>query len=146
MVSLMLSLLATAAPPKVVAPEWTMLNLPVELQALYNQSLAEALRKQGMEVMTAHEINALLGLERQRQLTGCADDATSCMAELANALGADATLMVHLARFRDGSFRGQVSLISSVDGKTLSTTKVSARSDSQLIDALELAATELAAP
>jgi TolB-like protein len=53
------------------------------------------------DVISSRDIQALLGLERQKQLLGCADDAQSCMAELSGALGARFVLTGSLARLGD---------------------------------------------
>lgn len=42
-----------------------------------------------LEAIGQSDIAAMLGLERQKQLLGCAEDAASCLAELAGALDAD---------------------------------------------------------
>lgn len=49
---------------------------------------AEAGRRGYFDVISSREVQSLLGLERQKQLLGCATDATSCFAELSGALGA----------------------------------------------------------
>lgn len=49
---------------------------------------AEASRSPHYKALSASEMAALIGIERQKQLLGCADDETSCLAELAGALGA----------------------------------------------------------
>jgi hypothetical protein len=52
-----------------------------------NQFIAGALTDQGLEVITSHDITAALGVERQKQLLGCAE--SSCLAELGGAMGVD---------------------------------------------------------
>ncbi len=138
--------LVSGATPKVVSPEWNAVNVKKELVTFYADALADGLRKQGLEVVTAQDIATLLGMERQRALVGCADDASQCMAELANALGADATLVVNLARFDDGGFRGIAKLISSKSGATLSSAQLDSSTERRLLDSLERAAKVLAAP
>lgn len=138
--------LVLSATPKVVSPEWNAVNVKKELVTFYADALADGLRKQGLEVVTAQDIATLLGMERQRALAGCAEDGTQCMAELANALGADATLVVNLARFDDGGFRGIAKLISSKSGATLSSAQLDSPTERKLLDSLERAAKVLAAP
>lgn len=138
--------LVAGAAPKVVSPDWTATDVKKELVSFYSQSMATALRQQGMEVITSQEIATLLGLERQKTLVGCNAEGASCMAELANALGADAILMVNLARFDDGSFRGVASLISSQSGKTLSMAKLDSSNEKRLLAAIDAAAPMLATP
>lgn len=40
-------------------------------------------------VISAKDIATMIGIERQRQLSGCSDEASSCAAEIAGAVGAD---------------------------------------------------------
>ena len=101
--------------------------------------------QQGLQVVTSQDIATLLGMERQKALVGCAEGSTSCMAELANALGADATLTVNLARFDDGGFHGIAKLISSQSGQTLSSVSIDAKNERKLLEALRRAAPQLAA-
>lgn len=53
--------------------------------------LQEAHKLQGVHVVGSSEIRTLLGLQRQREVLGCADG-DACMTELANALGTDEIL------------------------------------------------------
>lgn len=52
------------------------------------QLITEAARVERFRVIGQSDISVLLGVERQKQLLGCADDASSCTAELAGALDA----------------------------------------------------------
>lgn len=52
------------------------------------QLLTEASRVPRFRVIGQSDVAVLLGVERQKQLLGCADDASSCAAELAGALDA----------------------------------------------------------
>lgn len=144
--ALFTSALLLSAAPKVVSPEWNAVNTRKELATFYADVLADALRKQGLQVMTAQDVATLLGMERQRELLGCSDATGSCMAELANALGCDATLVVNIARFDDGGFRGIAKLISSKTGNTLSSAQLDSTNERRLLDSLESAAKVLAVP
>jgi hypothetical protein len=134
-----------SATPKVASPEWSAVNLKHELVLFYADSLAQALRQEGVEVITSQDIGTLLGMERQRQLLAC-DDGRSCITELASALGCEGTLTVNLVRFEDGGFRGLVKVISSRDGRVLSSAKLDAGNERELLAAIERAARGLAAP
>lgn len=55
---------------------------------LFTEALVGDLRKRpGVSVMSDADMTAILGLERQKQMLGCADE--SCLAELGGALGVD---------------------------------------------------------
>src|SRR5262245_15063642 len=60
------------------------------LGSIITENVASELSASGrVEVVTSSDLNAILGLERQRQLLGCDTEATSnCLAELTGALGA----------------------------------------------------------
>lgn len=135
-----------AAAPKVAAPEWNAVNVKREMALFYADTAAEALRREGLSVVTSQDIGTLLGMERQKQLMGCDDAAQSCLAELASALGCEATLVVNLARFDDGGFRGLAKLLSSRDGTVLSSVTLDASSERGLLEAIEAAGAALAAP
>lgn len=60
--------------------------------------LTEAARFERFRVLGQSDITVMLGLERQRQLLGCSDDASSCMAEIGGALNATWILTGALGR------------------------------------------------
>jgi hypothetical protein len=143
--SFALLLVLAAGPVKVASPAWNVVDIKPELASFYAEQMAQGLRAEGLKVTTADDIATLLGAERQRELLGCASTTSSCMAELANALGCDATLTVNLARL-GGGFRGLAKLMSSNDGSIISSVKIEATSEAQLADRIEAAARELARP
>ena len=145
MVGALFALVLNAAPITIASPEWNVVDIKPELAAFYSEQLAAALRAQGLKVTTSRDIATLLGAERQRELLGCAENSGACMAELANALGCDATLVVNLARLGDG-FRGLAKVMSSRDGSVLSSVQIEASSELQLADRFVAAAKVLAAP
>ena len=132
-----------AAPHKLAAPEWNTVNVPADLAAFYAGEVARTLRSQGFEVITARDIATVLGLERQKQLLGCSEEAGSCMAELGAALGCEAILTANLARL-DDSYQGSLRVLSSRDGKTIADERVEATGQKALARELEAAALRLA--
>jgi hypothetical protein len=60
----------------------------------------------------------VIGVEKQRELLGCADQASSCMAELAGALGADGLVTGQLAKVGK-SYQLNVKIIAADGSKTL---------------------------
>jgi hypothetical protein len=53
------------------------------------------------EVVARADIETLLGVERQKQLLGCSEEAASCMEELAGALNADRVVVGDYAKVHD---------------------------------------------
>ena len=131
-----------AVPSKLAAPDWSTVNIPADLAAFYAGEVARALRTQGFEVLTARDISAVLGFERQKQLLGCSEGANSCMTELGAAMGCDAILTANLARL-DDSYQGSLRVLSARDGRTLADERVEASGQRALAEALEAAALRL---
>lgn len=67
--------------------------------ALTDAVTAEVGRRGFFQAMSSHDVQTLLGVERQRQLLGCTDE--SCFAELAGALGARYVMSGAVARLGD---------------------------------------------
>jgi len=63
--------------------------------------VAELRKLDGVTVVSMDEVRAMLDLESQKQLLGCADD--SCLAEIASALGVDELVIGSIARVGDGT-------------------------------------------
>jgi TolB-like protein len=57
-------------------------------ESIAEQVLTDLGRERRFEVIGTSDVQAMLGLERQRQLLGCPETAADCMAELSAALGA----------------------------------------------------------
>jgi hypothetical protein len=93
------ALLAAAAPMKLAAPELDRMNVDEREASYLLEVFTERLSTPQLKVTTATEIAAVLGLERQKALLGCNDASTSCMIELANALGVDGILKGSIGKF-----------------------------------------------
>ncbi len=75
------------------APDFTSANVSEETARFCSEHLATELTTRGVRVITSREIASIIGLERQRQLLGCGESSSSCMAELSDALGVDGVLL-----------------------------------------------------
>lgn len=146
MISLLVVLALAASPqPKtrLALPGLTPVKLDAETVGFFSEHLAQQLKGAGLEVITNREISSMLGMERQKQLSGCADAGTSCMAELASALGAEALVLGDVARL--GSFTQlNLKVIKASDGTTLATYTDRTSSDEGTVDSLSRGALELA--
>ncbi len=69
---------------------------PQRVTGLGSLLASELSRESRLSVITAEDIRALVGLEKQKELLGCGD--SSCLAELGGALGADYVLSAELAQ------------------------------------------------
>lgn len=99
MTSSLLSLVLVAAPIQLASVGFTSVKVAKPLVASYEETFALRLSQSGkVRVTTPRDVVTVLGLERQRQLLGCADDSTSCLAELAGALGSEGIVMGEVAQ------------------------------------------------
>ncbi len=80
-----------AAAPSLAMPGLNAVNVSRNEAELYGELLAQRLRSGGTTVLTARDLGVVLGVERQKQLLGCEE--SSCVAELAGALGTDGVII-----------------------------------------------------
>lgn len=95
--------------------------------AAFSEMLVNSIDGTGMfRVISSKEIATLIGLERQRALLGCSED-SSCMAEIANALGSDLVAQGSVGKV------GSTYLVSVrlIDGRT---SRTAARANAQVSD------------
>jgi hypothetical protein len=139
-----LALLGAAGPTevKLAAPGFQLVDVKPEEGAFLSQAFAAQLSKQGLSVITAQDVAAVIGMERQKQLVGCEE--SGCLAEIGNALGADGTVVGTLAKV-DGGYRLNLKIISPSDAAPLASWSVKARDDAELVDAFRSAAPGIAA-
>lgn len=93
----------TEAPVKLAVPGLSLAGVDAKLGEAWVERFATLLgTSPDLHVTTRRDIEQALGFERQKQLLGCADDSTSCLAELAGGLGVDALLSGSLAKAGSG--------------------------------------------
>jgi hypothetical protein len=80
-VTLLLALVAATSPA------------PTDVRFVSNVVAAEFATQTGFEVLTADDLRQVLTVESERQMLGCSDESSSCLAELAAAM--DARLLVY---------------------------------------------------
>ena len=140
---------ATSAAPsealQLAAPGLATVNLPRDVATFYSDHFAQQLTLEGLHVVSASEIATLLGLERQKTLLGCSDNAANCTVELANALGVDGVVTGSLGKF-GRSYQLNLKVLSAKDASTLAaySTRVSG-GDEALLDELTRAAKQITA-
>ena len=142
MISCALLLLLAAKPPTLASPGFTSPNLADKVTTYFADHFAQALTLEGVRVVTRTEISTLLGFERQKQLLGCSSEASSCMAELADALGVDGIVQGTLAKVGK-KFKLTLKVIASPGGQPLGIFEGSADDEVSLLDELTRGAKEL---
>src|SRR4051812_14698011 len=96
---------------KLASPGLSYVNVDDKLGDFFNEYFAQQLVLQGgIRVTTKNEISSLLGFERQRQLLGCSDQSSSCLAELAGALGVDGIITGSIAKLSSG-YAGNIKIV-----------------------------------
>ena len=133
---------APATELRYAAPGFDAVNVDEKLVAFLADHLAQRLQEGGLQVLTASDMGAVLGLERQKELLGCSDASTSCVTELANALGADGLIVGSVARL-DDLYQLNVKVISATDARAIATWSGRADSQREALLALDDAARHL---
>jgi hypothetical protein len=136
-------LAASPAQTKLALGSLSTVNVSPELASFVVEHLAEELRGRGFRVTTSGDMAAILGLERQKQLLGCSDSSSSCLAELASALGVDAVVAGEFAKLGT-SYQLDLKVLSAKNGARLAGWSEHLKDESQLPDALHRAAEALA--
>lgn len=126
-----------AAPPlKVASPGLTYVGMDARLGGVYLDRIVSLLQEAGpIKVTTSHDLEQVLGLERQRQLMGC-ESSGSCLAELSGALGVDVILGGSLARTAAG-FLVTLRAVRTADGGEVATLSGRFRDEVSLGDWIE---------
>lgn len=79
-------------------------------RAVWAEHVAQELRNAGVKVVSSRDIETMLGAERQKQMLGCSDEASACLAELSAALGADYTVTGDVSKVA-GDYRVDVGVV-----------------------------------
>lgn len=134
-----------AAPPTAPAPKGkpTVAVLDVEVtvpgekldaSAFSDMVLTAVDSSQAFKVISAKEIVTMLGIERQKQLLGCSEE-TSCIGEIANALGSDYLLVASVGRVGE-NYLVSARLINGLSNKITARSTVQAKSANALLEAV----------
>jgi hypothetical protein len=87
---LLVALAAGSGDRPLAAQPLAVTGLDPALAVGLTEHLAQSFKR--VRVLTPKDMITMLGIERQRELLGCADTGSSCLAELGNALGANGVL------------------------------------------------------
>lgn len=138
MLTVLLLAVVTASDPvpvKLAAPGLSYVNLTTKQGEFFADYFAQQLGAQGLTVTTASEIATLLGFERQKQLLGCGDESSTCVAELAGALGADGLIAGSLAKFK-GGYTVQLKILAAEDGHVVARAAETVKDEDKLLEVL----------
>lgn len=142
MLSLVL-VIAAAAPPappvKLASTGFRLVDISADCGAFYTEQVVAELISRGFRVVSEREIATLLGLERQKQLLGCGEDASACLVELASALGTDGVLVGDVAKIGQ-RFQASLRIVDARNGNTLAVHAFKAATEEELVDGLVRAA------
>jgi TolB-like protein len=139
---LAIALCAAPEEPRLAATGFAGVGIDPQIAEFLSERFAQQLREaSGLQVTTPKTIAAVLGLERQRQLLGCANDAQSCLAELAGALGVSAIIQGEIARL-ERSVQINLRIVDAVTAATLFTASRRAPTTDELLDELNEVAVE----
>jgi hypothetical protein len=128
----------------IAAPGLTGVGVPEATASFYSEHLAQQLSFAGAQVVTQKELQALLGLNRQQQLMGCAEDNPRCVTELSKVLGVDALLLGDVALVDGKRFQVTLKLISARDASVLAAHSARVDGEEALLDELTSAARSMA--
>ncbi len=108
------ALATLAATPNLAAPGFQCAGIEPALCDAYLEHFVGTLTSNGVKVTTKNDMAQVLGVERQKQLMGCTSDSSSCLAELAGALGVAQLLSGSVAKTESG----YVSTLKVIDSQT----------------------------
>lgn len=110
--------------------------------SLSESVLTEIQRSKRLSVVGQSDVASMLGIERQKQLLGCAE--SECVTELANALGVEAILLGSVAKLGT-AIQLDAKLVNARDASVAAVFSKRVDSDALLLDAMTEAAKSLAA-
>ncbi len=138
-----LAILLAATPPSIAVPGVSCVRMEQRLCESFVDRLVATLSERGkVKVVSERDISLLLGLERQRQLLGCANESTSCLAELSGALGVDGVAAISIAR-SDPYFVTTVRVVRARDGSVWANATERVTREGEIFDSMDTIAPRL---
>lgn len=137
------SVARAATPLKVAVTGLNSVQVDRKVGDFVSEQLAIRLGELGVEVTSGRDIEAMLGLERQKQLLGC-DENSACIAELGGALGVDFLLVGDVARV-GARYQLTVKALSTGTGKTAAVFNEATTAEEEFVPLARRAAERLAA-
>jgi TolB-like protein len=123
--------------PKIAVLDFQANGARPELATAATGIAAHELQRLGaFDVLTSEAIRSVLALERQKQLMGCVEGQSTCLAELAGALGVDHLVTGKISRAAGAnasSFTLEMTLIQATNAKRESSELQSAATEAELL-------------
>jgi hypothetical protein len=141
---LVVMLAQSQEPLKLAAPGLSCVGFESALGDVYLEHFVTVLgRTEEIKITTRRDIQEVLGLERQKQLVGCMDDGSSCLAELAGGLGVDGLISGSLAKTGSG-YTVTLRILRSRDGAAIASASERLKDEDALGEWLEAEAPRMA--
>jgi hypothetical protein len=134
----LLPALCWAEPLKLAVPGMSSVDLDAQRAAFLAEHLAQQLSDEGAEVVSSQDLTVLLGLDRQRQLLGCAGG--KCVTELTSTLGVDALVTGDVALLKGERYQLNLRMLDATTGKRVKTHTKRVVGFEALLDEMEKAA------
>lgn len=115
----LLPALCWAEPLKLAVPGLSVVDVDAQKAAFLAEHLAQELSDEGAQVVSQQDLTVMLGLDRQRQLMGCAGG--KCITELTSALGVDGLVTGSVARVSGERFQLNLRMLDATTGQRLRT-------------------------
>ena len=120
---------------KLAAPGFQGTGVDEATLTFLTDHYAQQLVVNGVQVVTASQITALVGFERQKELLGCNENNSSCLAELGNALGVDGLVTGSVGKF-GGTYQLNLKVLSAKSGQPIAVASERAYGDTGALDTL----------
>lgn len=146
---LTMSLLVLAQAPavdpiKLASVGLNQVRVKRDLAVSFEETLALRLSETGLvRVTTPRDVATILGVERQKQLLGCSPESTSCLAELAGALGAEGIVTGEIALVGK-VYQLTIKVLSAKDGHPLFQSLKRMKNEEEVLGELDRVAVEAA--
>jgi hypothetical protein len=141
-VFLALVLTQGSGPVQLASVGFSSVRVQKNLATSFEQTLATRLQETKLvRVTTQSDVATILGVERQRQLLGCATDSSNCIAELAGALGVEGLITGEIALVGK-VYQLTVRILSARDATVLYQALRRFKTEEAVLEGIDLIATE----
>ena len=141
---LVLAQAPVAEPIRLASVGFNQVRIKRDLAVSFEETFALRLAETGLvRVTTPRDVASILGVERQKQLLGCADAQTSCLAELAGALGAEGIITGEIALVGK-VYQLTIKVLSPKDGRPLYQVLKRVKGEEEVLEELDRVAVDAA--